>query len=384
MPRLIEALSDFLPEKDCVIIVLVEHLGDILACEPVIRYARRTWPGKAIAWIAQRHFCGVLMGHPDLDYVVQADSVVEAIAWADNFRSRCRVLNLHFCGHKCGGTGQSAQSSAGSAITALNYYDYGGLLEAFSMVAGLPRLDDAPNYYIPPMQERPDVPESYVVVHCRSNCDGRDWRREYWLQLVDFFASRNLHVLEIGMEPAIASDSPFYHDMTRLYSLAQIAAIMQQARFFVGIDSAFAHLANALRIDGVVILGAFGYWEKYNPYTGFYRNGKIISPSEGLPARFVSPDAVKEACSRALSGEKIVQEEVQPVRIDSSFPNAIQSFIIRKLYRPLVKRLAGREYYELLVEFPGLYFRMQHSPEPFRAFFDRILRLFGKGVMRES
>ena len=74
--------------------------------------------------------------------------------------------------------------------------------------------------------------------------------------------------------------------------------MIRRARFFVGVDSGPAHLANALRVPGVVLLGRFYNFRQYMPFTGFYASMasdvKILRNLAG-PARDLTPDEVWEA-----------------------------------------------------------------------------------------
>ena len=44
----------------------------------------------------------------------------------------------------------------------------------------------------------------------------------------------------------------------------------RRAALFIGIDSGPAHLANAVKTPGVILLGRYLTWDYYMPYTGFY------------------------------------------------------------------------------------------------------------------
>ena len=72
----------------------------------------------------------------------------------------------------------------------------------------------------------------------------------------------------------IGIDDPHYIDMTSEHNIHNIARIIEDADAFIGIDSAFAHLANCLDVYGILIFGKYKYFDKPMMYTGNYANGK--------------------------------------------------------------------------------------------------------------
>src|SRR5512146_450240 len=57
-------------------ILLVEHIGDIIACEPVVGWVKREYPDARVAWIVKAKYAEILSAHPDLDAVVTVDSLL--------------------------------------------------------------------------------------------------------------------------------------------------------------------------------------------------------------------------------------------------------------------------------------------------------------------
>jgi heptosyltransferase-3 len=85
-------------------------------------------------------------------------------------------------------------------------------------------------------------------------------------------------------------------------SLKAYAALIANAALFVGVDSGFAHVANALRVRGVIILGAYRKFPNYFPYSGFYIepfNCALVRATP-RPASEVPVDAVIAAADRFL------------------------------------------------------------------------------------
>ena len=59
-------------------IELVEHLGDIIACEPVTRYLRAKNPDAKIFWIVKPQYRDVLVANSNIDGIVEVADMLEA------------------------------------------------------------------------------------------------------------------------------------------------------------------------------------------------------------------------------------------------------------------------------------------------------------------
>ncbi|MDR2695108.1 MAG: hypothetical protein LBC79_01845 [Deltaproteobacteria bacterium] len=278
-------------------IVRIERLGDIVACEPVIRHAKKTCPDHKIAWIAREQHFEALAGHPLLDYLVSTRHLAEATEIASRMAARQPVINLHFHNSVCPVTRQCIPNGNDARIISRNYYHWGSLLEAFSLCARLPRLSDAPEFHILPETPVPPLPERYVAFHCLANEQDRNWNTKSWKKLLYFFFSRGMPVIELGFAPLLASSNVLYHDMTRVHSLQAIAKILSAASFFFGVDSAFAHMANALRVNGLVIMGKYREFTRHVPYTGKYGSGHIVRCCDAPASAVSHEDVIRQYCA---------------------------------------------------------------------------------------
>ena len=99
-----------------------------------------------------------------------------------------------------------------------------------------------------------------------------------------------LCVVELGLRsPLGRNDDENYRNLCGQTGIAESAEIIRRAALFIGIDSGPAHLANAVKTPGVILLGRYLTWDYYMPYTGFYadaRNCRILrhaGPVTDLP-----------------------------------------------------------------------------------------------------
>lgn len=368
---------------DAVVIVLLERIGDIVACEPVIGYAKKQWPDRPLAWVTFAKYAELLESHPDLDYIVTAKNLGQATRWSQGLPKGCRVINLHHHRQPCPITREVVFNSNDPDITFFNYFDYGSLLEAFSRSAGLPVLSDAPRFHVSPEILPPELPSPYLVFHCLSSDTCKDWDPDKWQDLFGYFARRQVVVAEVGQERVIQTDSPFYHDLTQVNTLQGVAGLIEGASFFVGIDSGFAHMANALGVEGAIIMGAYSQWQDHVPFTGRYSRGRIVRHPQ-LPARYVAVEKVIERYRALVSGGKMldavdhrqIQKPAVDGRNDLKFPNTAQRLVL-KCYRPFVKWLAPTHEYNLFKANPGLFFARPGGLKPAVMPMRHLLRLLG-------
>ena len=89
--------------------------------------------------------------------------------------------------------------------------------------------------------------------------DCKDWQTGLWNGLIDhIYAMRGLRVVELGLRsPLGRNDDESYRDLCGQTSIAEMAEIIRRAALFIGIDSGPAHLANAVKIPGVILLGRY-------------------------------------------------------------------------------------------------------------------------------
>lgn len=265
-------------------------IGDIVACEPIIDTVIRKY-GEKVGWVVNRKFEKLLEYHPKIDYLILVENREEAWSSLKILRKNIRPILLYMRPRdKATLEKYGKYLQVDKRITARTYYNYGGLLELFSKAAGCPTGKIQPKFYINPRlkfslrDQDGNIITNYVCVHCRSNRDdyGRDWDDEKWRELMDYFASKSIYVVEIGLEPVIKSSSPFYIDKTDVRDLQKISYIISKSSFFIGIDSGFAHIANALTIDGCCLVGKIrGLFYYHTPFTGKYQYGGILRSPKG-------------------------------------------------------------------------------------------------------
>lgn len=267
------------PSRPLIAIVLIEHMGDIVACEPVARYVRAQFPDAYTVWCVRKPYAELVKNHSDVNRAL----VMQCLAEAMNVVTPSRfdaIVNLHVRGRECRQCGVILDKTApNSHITLENFYDYGSILSSFAQSAGLPALTDAPQLTIPVSAERRvdhlHLPRKYVVVHCKSNEVSKDWPGSKWKELMTKLDSiLGISIVEVGLSSMISdhgSSQPI--NLCGKLSILETAEVIRRARLFVGVDSGPGQIANAVNTPGVILIGPYKNFRQYSPYSGNYARG---------------------------------------------------------------------------------------------------------------
>jgi len=296
-------------------ILLLEHIGDIIACEPVIPWVKRQYPDAFVVWIVKPQYVELLSAHPDLDAVVTIESLLSI---APIVRSRVFdvALDLHVNRKPTEIPSDVHTKTWGDpSITAGNYYQHGTLLHALTRSAGVSVPPAAPRMHIPRETidsiDRLSLPPRFVVIHRTSNVVEKDWSTSEWRTLVThIIGTSGMHVLEVGLDAAPLLEHPKFMSLCGRLSLLETAEVIRRAAFFIGVDSAPAHMANAWRRPAMVLFS--GAWlGDWSPYDGFFAD-------EGSAEILRPPGLLREVpASRviaALEASMIWREASRPSR----------------------------------------------------------------------
>jgi ADP-heptose:LPS heptosyltransferase len=269
-----------------VIIGLIEHFGDIVACEPVARYLSEKYPQAHISWAVLSPYRELIDSNPHIDETLILGCLTDWIKLCKHSNYDL-IVDLHVNLRVCEQCRVPLIKERGNPfVNAYEYFDYGPILEAFCLGAGLPRLSAQPQVYILDEHriavDNLRLPPQYCVIHRESNSSVKDWPAEKWRSLTRYLVEElAIPVVEVGSkkekpgEAKPQGDSSgacgsSVTDLVNRTSLLETAEVIRRARFYIGIDSGPAHLANAVETPGIILLGRIGYFRQYTPFTGFY------------------------------------------------------------------------------------------------------------------
>lgn len=289
--------------KKLVVISLTEHLGDLVAAEPIAAFIKAKTARSYICWVVVNKYADVVRANPAIDKTVSIACFSEWIM-LKQFLSRRNRFDLHINNKVCDCHGLVNSKANPFDITYDNYFNKGNLLYAFSRSGGIEIPDSiAPTLYL---QDQTDnkIKSPYIVLHTSANHPEKMWRDECWNRLaqciLDNFADHS--IVEIGFARNVHVQSPKVHDLTGERELEEIAGIIKHSKLFIGIDSGFAHFANALNKDALVLIGRFGSFVNYMPYSGKFQAEKeeIIHYHAG-PLSSMPCDEIFAIVSKKLS-----------------------------------------------------------------------------------
>ncbi len=301
----------FHPKTKLIGILLAEHFGDIVACEPLSRALKSKYPNAKIYWIIKKSYRELLEFNPNIDFILEEFSVYFSIQLIkknafDSFHN-CHPSNLRWYNF----TREYLQNSTADekGILIENYFDFGNILASFAKMGNLPVLDESPQIYIPlSVVEKVNViklPKKYIVLHCHSNFAPKDWQIIHWERLVKDLSNQfDFEIIEIGLKSTLNILNEKYHNFCGKYSLLETAEIIKRASFFIGIDSGPAHFANAVGTFGILLFGKLGNFNTYMPYSGAYQSGENAKfiVANGEPCSSLAYDIVwKEIFSTIYS-----------------------------------------------------------------------------------
>ena len=264
------------------LIVLPERMGDIVAAEPVARALREAHPDDFLVWVVDRPFADLLRFNPALDDRLEITCLTEWMV-LDRLPFGAAKTRLYVDGVHCSWFGWlPLRNPNPHGIDMDTYFEHGSLLEVFALL-GLGRaLDERPIFHADPdfdpkawlAAAAPAIDRGFVAFHCgNANDPDRLWPAERFAAAADFILRRTpFGIVELGLEPRLAAGTRVFHLRDRI-PLSQQAALLAGARLFLGGDSGFAHLANALDLSAVILLAKFRHFRTYEPFSGPWKQG---------------------------------------------------------------------------------------------------------------
>jgi heptosyltransferase III len=250
------------------VIVLTEHLGDIIAALPASETLFELYE-KQIYWIVNKSYASLLNKNPKIK-VIEVNYLGEASVitlMSKLFRRDLTFYNMHFDGRQCSQTFWTNKNT-NKSITSENYYNFGTLLEVFSKLSGAPikyRKIQTNNSFLSTNFSK------YIVIHAFSNESSRNCNLKFWADLVEYFDSMKFKVIEIGINRAISVEYEFYESKCGKRSLEEISKIIAGADLYIGVDSGFAHIANTFNLNSIILLGNYKNFNSYLPFDGYFR-----------------------------------------------------------------------------------------------------------------
>ena len=257
-------------------ILLVEHIGDIIACEPVVGWVRETIPDAFVVWVVRDVFRELVDHHPGVDAILTVSSLA-LVAPVVRSAAFDVCFDLHVNRKPTGRKNLDHVKTWGDPrVDGFSYFRHGTILRAFSTAAGIvPALSGTSRLYVPPEVVRQvdavGLPARFVAIHTLSNDAAKNWTPEAWSRVVRHILDAwRLPVVEVGLAPTIPCRDGRFVSLCGRLSVLETAEVIRRAAFFIGVDSAGAHMANVWRIPSLLLFGQYKGERAWTPYEGFF------------------------------------------------------------------------------------------------------------------
>ena len=287
--------------KKLLIVCMPGRLGDIVAAEPAFRRLREMYPDRHFVWYTKKNFAGIFRSAPFPDETVTFEDTQAWLAAKASLPPDAVVYEFNL------------RLPRDLAPSAEKKFRDPGMKLLYNFIAGteIKLEDDAPRFHIDETAEAPEISGKYVVFHCASGGKHRQWQTAKLNTLATQVIRQGFEVVELGIVPVLTLKDPGVIRLSGRQDIHTAAKLIRGADLFVGVESGFAHIANAVGTFGVIVSGKLRRYPAYNLYTGNYAEGgrcNIAGFYDEFPDR-LPVDVVAEPVLRALSGDAMSYDE---------------------------------------------------------------------------
>ena len=299
--------------RELIAIGLIQHIGDIVASEPVVRRIRSDYSDAFLVWCVRNPYRELVESFGLVDATLPVRCLTEWILLR-KLAAFDQIIDLHVNRQACSVCPILLRKPEDqSGITLTNYYEFGSLTEVYSQIVQR-SLDDAqPRLHIPDAAvarvNQLNLPKRFVTFHARSEQAVRDWVNERWLKLAEkIFNEFKMPLVEVGLVTSMPSKPNAFPsvDLCGQLSLLETAEVIRRSELFIGIDSGPAHLANAVGTPGIILLGSYFRFPTRMPFSGTYSDPqkcRIIRAKGSMSD--ISVDEVFAAAKVSLNQSRI-------------------------------------------------------------------------------
>ncbi|RXK48175.1 glycosyltransferase family 9 protein [Aquirufa rosea] len=301
------------PNRPVVGVLLAQHLGDIVASEPIIPALNAKYPNAKVVWIIQKHFRPLLEQHPGLYRLITEENMLFSY-FLCQWNPCNHFFNLHLNELRKDPFFHIPlvnEKAYELNINIHNYYNQHNLLENFSQLAGLGLISGHPQIYLPKKKFIPPFEGNYWLIHRISNDPCREWSYENWMKLVKMAIEEwDVNIVEMGTSQGLEFDHPKFLSLVGKTTVEESLFLVQSADYFIGIDSGPTHCANAFQIPALIMLGEFADFKKYMSYSGAYQQGKLANLiyCEHGPAKDLSFEEVWQKIQNSIETHHLITE----------------------------------------------------------------------------
>lgn len=268
----IRALSRAAKESNRILklIILRGRLGDLVAAQIVL--PRIAYGSYDVVWLAAPQYSGILEFNPAIKTVLAISSYAETILLRKIF---CHEiwLDLEVDGALCSTFGMTVHNKNGAGIDMHNYLDFGSLTDVFSLIGCGEKASHKVQIYADPDFDAKRFLSTFfgasdrpiLAFHSVSEESRKTWSNEQSQAFADWvLTNTKCNIIEFGLTPVLRAHCRIFQPKSSL-TLGRQVALMAQTRIFIGVDSGFSHIANALNIRCLLLIGQLAPFADYLP-----------------------------------------------------------------------------------------------------------------------
>jgi len=328
-----------------ILVVALRRIGDVLLTTPLIRSMRRAWPQASIDVLAFADTAGILDGNPDIDRVVTMPprpTHPQTLALAARLFKRYDLAVSTQSGDRPTLFALIAGRRHVGPVWPGNWIKRRLLHRSVTAVSGMHRVEEmlrladalgiarVPEVTCPAGMVEPGkaIAGPYAVIHAAPMFRYKQWTRAGWRAVADALRDRGLGVVATGGPSDRAYLDEVWHDAPHVRRLdgqlrwPEIAALLAQARLYVGPDTSVTHLAAASGCPVVALYGptdprlwgpwpAHGLTEPWAAAGTIQHRGNVWLVQNPLPCM----PCQGEGCDRHIASHSQCLDEMSPRQV---------------------------------------------------------------------
>lgn len=296
-----------LPPSPRILVVVLQRLGDVLLTTPLISSLKRGWPEARVDALVYADTAGILQGNPDIDRIVTMPprpSAWQSLALAARLWRQYALAVSAQAGDRptffaiVAGRVRVApvedRLSGRIKNLALNHSvptgRYLHRVRQMLLLAEAIGVTPAERVVLPEPRAADQIPSGpYAVVHAMPMFRYKQWTADGWRKLAAELLRRGLRVIATGgpsererryLDDVWGRDASPVVRMDGKLDWQQLAALIGDAKVYVGLDTSVTHLAAATGCATVALYGPtdpvlWGPWPQHGLPEGWSKGGPM-------------------------------------------------------------------------------------------------------------
>jgi heptosyltransferase III len=339
-----------------ILVISLRRFGDLLLTTPLIRGLRRAWPRSTIDVLTFANTAGIVAGNPDIDRVIAMPERPTAAASARLLARLWRRYDIAIS-TQSGDRPTVFAFAAGRLRAGITTSDDPWLARKLKRVAlhrrvpgddklhrveqmlrladvlGIERVAELVCPAAAPTSQGPPG-SNYALIHAAPMFTYKEWTPEGWRALASGLAKRGLSVVAIG-GPGAAERRYLEEVWGGIVEIHQmewpgIMNLLENARLYVGPDTAVTHLAAAAGCRTVAVFGptdprVWGPWPvgglatPWNASDTIQNRGNVWIVQNPLPCM----PCTFEGCERHICSRSVCLDELAPAQVLAAADQAL-------------------------------------------------------------